>query len=79
MSAATGRARLHSKWHYRLQRYAVEGACMMLGVAIVIWSLTPIYNMWLIALSAHGDIFSGELWPSAPTLEAFRVVIYEDF
>ena len=72
-------SRLHSKLHYRLQRYAVEAACLVLGFAIVVWSLTPIYNMWLIALSAHGDIFSGELWPAAPTLDAFRVVIYEDF
>src|SRR5258707_13127027 len=80
MSATTaGSRRLHSKRHYRLQRYAVEGAGMVLGFVLVVWSVTPIYNMWLIALSAHGDIFSGSLWPSNPTLEAFRVVIYEDF
>jgi multiple sugar transport system permease protein len=72
-------SRKHTKLHYRLQRYAVEGACMLLGFAIVVWSLTPIYNMWLIALSAHGDIFSGSLWPEAPTLEAFRVVVTQDF
>ncbi|MEA2789956.1 MAG: multiple sugar transport system permease protein [Acetobacteraceae bacterium] len=71
--------RLHTKLHYRLQRYAVEAVCMVLGFAIVVWSITPIYNMWLIALNEHSAIFSGALWPEAPTLEAFRVVIYEDF
>jgi multiple sugar transport system permease protein len=71
--------RLHSRLHYRVRRYGVEGVCLLLGLAIVIWSLTPIYNMWLIALSLHGDIFSGDLWPSNPSLESFRVVIYEDF
>jgi multiple sugar transport system permease protein len=71
--------RLHSRLHYRLQRYAVEAVCMVLGFAIVVWSVTPIYNMWLIALNSHSAIFSGALWPEAPTLEAFRVVIYEDF
>jgi multiple sugar transport system permease protein len=80
MSATTaGSRRLHTKRHYRLQRYGVEAAGMVLGFVLVVWSVTPIYNMWLIALSSHGDIFSGELWPAAPTLEAFRVVIYEDF
>lgn len=80
MSATTGGPRrLHSRLHYRLQRYAVEAACMVLGFVLVVWSLTPIYNMWLIALSSHGDIFGGALWPESPTLEAFRVVIYEDF
>ena len=80
MSATTvGSRRLHSKRHYRLQRFGVEAAGMVLGFVLVVWSITPIYNMWLIALSAHGDIFSGALWPASPTLEAFRVVIYEDF
>ena len=37
----------------------VEGACMLLGFALVVWSLTPIYNMWMIALDSHDDIFSG--------------------
>jgi multiple sugar transport system permease protein len=71
--------RLHSKLHYRLRRYAVEAACMVLGFIIFVWSLTPIYNMWLIALDSHEAIFSGTLYPEAPTLEAFRVVIYQDF
>jgi multiple sugar transport system permease protein len=79
MSATTGGSRLHSRLHYRLQRYGVEAACLLLGFLLVVWSLTPIYNMWLIALSRHGDIFSGGLWPENPSLEAFRVVIYEDF
>jgi multiple sugar transport system permease protein len=80
MSATiAGSRRRHSKWHYKVRHYGVEAACMALGFILVVWSLTPIYNMWLIALSSHGAIFSGELWPSAPTLEAFRVVIYEDF
>ncbi len=35
--------------------------------------------MWLIALNQHADIFSGAIWPEAPTLEAFRVVVTEDF
>jgi multiple sugar transport system permease protein len=85
-TAATPRAartststRLHSKLHYRLQHYGVEGLCMLLGAAIVIWSLTPIYNMWMIALDSHDDIFSGTLWPENPSLESFRVVVTQDF
>jgi len=74
-----GSQRRHSKLHYQLQRYGVEAACLVLGFVIAVWSLTPIYNMWLIALDSHESIFSGMLYPEAPTLEAFRVVIYEDF
>ncbi len=84
MSATTaGRpragARLHSRLHYRMQRFAVEAACLVFGLLIFVWSVTPIYNMWLIALNKHADIFSGALWPESPSLESFRVVIHEDF
>ena len=50
-----------------------------LASCFVVWSLTPIYNMWLIALDSHEAIFSGALYPEAPTLEAFRVVVTQDF
>jgi multiple sugar transport system permease protein len=80
MSATTASSRrIRSKGHYRLQNYAVEAACIALGFVIFVWSLTPIYNMWLIALNDHGAIFSGALYPEAPTFEAFRVVIHQDF
>jgi multiple sugar transport system permease protein len=79
VSATTDGRRMHSKLHYRLQHYAVEAACMLLGFVLLVWSITPIYNMWLIALNRHSDIFSGAIWPEAPSLEAFRVVVTEDF
>ena len=79
MSATVSNRRLHSKLHYRLQRYASEGMCLLLGFVIVIWSLTPIYNMWMIALDSHDAVFSGTLWPEDPTLESFRVVFTQSF
>jgi multiple sugar transport system permease protein len=44
---------------------------MMLGVVLLIWSLLPVYNMFLIALDPEeGEIeFAGNLWPPSP----FRV------
>jgi multiple sugar transport system permease protein len=79
MSATIAGRRLHSKLHYRLQHYAVEGLCMALGFVLVVWSVTPIYNMWMIALDSHDDIFSGTIWPEHPTLESFGVVVTEGF
>jgi multiple sugar transport system permease protein len=64
---------------YRLQRWTVELLCMVLGFALLFWSLAPIYNMWNIALSKHDDIFTGTLWPAQPSLESFRVVVTQDF
>lgn len=70
---------LHSVLYYRLQRYFVEAVCITLGLAIAVWSLAPIYNMWEIALDKHDDIFSGALWPDNPSLDSFRIVFTEGF
>ena len=79
MSATTAGRRIHSPLSYRLRRYAVEAACLALGFVILVWSVTPIYNMVMIALDSHDDIFSGSVWPENPSLESFRVVVTQDF
>ncbi len=79
MSGSIVKGRKHSKLYYRLQNYGTEGVCLLLGLIIVIWSVTPIYNMWTIALDSHDAIFSGTLFPESPTLESFRVVFTQDF
>jgi multiple sugar transport system permease protein len=52
----------------------------MLGIVILIWSLTPVYNMFLIALDPEeGEIeFDGNLWPPEPSLEGFRAVVTQE-
>ena len=70
MSVTTGGSRrLHSKLHYRLQRYAGETACLLLGFVLFVWSLTPIYNMWKIALDSHDGIFGD---PSGRKIRRWR-------
>src|SRR6185437_5428737 len=34
---------------YRLQRWGVEAACLVLGFVLLVWTVAPIYNMWEIA------------------------------
>ena len=61
----------------RLRRVVVEVASVMLVVALLIWSLTPVYNMLLIALDPdEGDIeFEGLIWPADPSLHSFHTVL----
>ena len=70
---------LPAKRRYRLRRAFTEAGSMVLGAVILIWSLAPIYNMFLIALDpAEGEIeFDGNLWPAEPSLEGFRAVVMQ--
>ena len=52
---------------------------ILLGLVLAIWSLLPIYNMWMIALDSHDDIFAAPSGRTSPTLESFHVVVTEDF
>ena len=62
---------------YRLRRALVEAGSIMLAVVLLIWTLLPIYDMFLIALDPEeGEIeFDGNLWPPQPSLEGFRAVV----
>jgi multiple sugar transport system permease protein len=65
---------------YRLRRLLTEAGSMMLGVVLLIWSLTPVYNMLLIALDPEeGEVeFTGNIWPPEPSLDSFRVVVTQE-
>jgi multiple sugar transport system permease protein len=52
---------------------------VILSVALLVWTLIPIYNMFLIALSEDGDEFTGAIWPQDWNWDSFRVVWEEDY
>ena len=58
---AHGRAR---RSNYRSRRLWEEAAALIFAVVVLIWTLTPIYNMIAVALEAHGDVFTNDLFPS---------------
>jgi multiple sugar transport system permease protein len=62
---------------YRLRRAITEAGSTVLGVVLLIWSLTPVYNMLLIALDPEeGEIeFAGNIWTPEPSFEGFREVV----
>jgi multiple sugar transport system permease protein len=72
-------AKARKKPNYRLRRYAVETLAALFGLLLAVWSLVPIYNMVVIALDSHDDVFSGAIWPANPSLESFSVVYHESF
>jgi multiple sugar transport system permease protein len=65
----------------RLQRALADVASVTLVVVLLIWSLTPVYNMLLIALDPdEGDIeFEGIIWPPDPSLHSFQAVVTQGY
>ena len=72
---------MQSAYRPRLMRRRMRNriGAVILGVALLIWTLVPIYNMFLIALSEDGDEFTGAIWPQDWNWDSFRVVWEEDY
>jgi multiple sugar transport system permease protein len=69
-----------SRPRLRPRRVLTEISSVLLGIAILIWSLAPAYNMLLVALDPEeGEIeFDGNLWPPEPSLDSFHDVITQE-
>lgn len=50
-------------------------ACLL----ILTWTLAPLYSMVSVALQQKDNVFSGNIWPSDPTLANFWTVLSEGY
>ena len=55
-----------------------QAKLLLIGIPVAIWTLLPIYHMFLFALSTKDQGFSGKLWPDHPTLRNFGTVFRQD-
>jgi multiple sugar transport system permease protein len=55
-----------------------EAKLLLIGIPVVIWTLLPIYHLFLFAISPKESAFSGKLWPDHPTLHNFAVVFKQE-
>jgi multiple sugar transport system permease protein len=65
--------------NYRLRRNLTEAAALAIGVVVLIWTLVPIYNIVMVALEPHGDVFTSDIWPANPSFESFWIVVTEQY
>ena len=57
-----------------LREVATEARLLLIGIPVFLWTMIPIYHMFLFAISPKEDAFSGKLWPDHPTLHNFEIV-----
>ena len=53
---------------------SAEAALLLVGIPVLLWTLIPIYHMFLFAISPKDAAFSGQLWPAHPTVRNFEIV-----
>ena len=58
-------------------RAATEAKLLLIGIPLLIWTLIPIYHLFLFSISSKDSATSGRLWPKEPTLQNFKFVFLE--
>src|SRR5438094_10669018 len=60
-----------------MKKVVTEAKLLLIGIPVALWTLLPIYNLFLFSISTKEDAFAGKLWPDHPTLRNFEIVFGE--
>ena len=61
-----------------LRAISTEAKLLLIGIPVFIWTMLPLYHMFLFAISPKESAFAGKLWPDHPTLHNFGVVFRQE-
>ncbi|MCW5661495.1 MAG: carbohydrate ABC transporter permease [Burkholderiaceae bacterium] len=54
-----------------------EAQLLLIGIPVLLWTIVPVYHLFLFAISERDSATSGRLWPKNPTLQNFDVVFQQ--
>jgi len=61
-----------------VKRATREATLILMAIPILLWTLVPIYHLFLFSISSKDSAFSGTLWPDHPTLRNFGTIAREE-
>ena len=56
-------------------KVSLEARLLLIGIPVFLWTMIPIYHLFLFAISSKDSATSGRLWPKQPTLQNFSTVL----
>jgi multiple sugar transport system permease protein len=61
----------------KLKQVTTEAKLLLVGIPVLLWTIIPVYHMFLFAISERDQATSGRLWPKNPTLQNFDTVFQQ--
>ena len=61
------------------RRYLINLGAALISFVLVVWTLLPLYNIVMVSLESHNDVFSDKIFPPVPSLEGYWVVFTQDY
>jgi multiple sugar transport system permease protein len=54
-----------------------EAKLLLIGIPLFLWTMIPIYHLFLFSISSKDSATSGRIWPKDPTLQNFDFVFHQ--
>lgn len=61
-----------------LRRYAEDARLVLIAIPVLLWTLIPIYHLFVLSISDQKAMTSGAFWPDKPTLQNYWIVFTEN-
>src|ERR671926_210704 len=61
-----------------MNKFMREARLWLVAIPVLLWTLLPIYHIFLFSISTKDSAFSGALWPAHPTLRNFGTVFRQE-
>ncbi|HKX43125.1 MAG TPA: carbohydrate ABC transporter permease [Burkholderiaceae bacterium] len=62
----------------KLKTITTEAKLLLIGIPVFLWTIIPVYHLFLFAISSKDSATSGRLWPKEPTLQNFGIVFKQE-
>ena len=62
----------------KLKAALTEARLLLIGIPVLLWTIVPVYHLFLFAISERDSATSGRLWPKDPTLQNFGTVFKQE-
>jgi multiple sugar transport system permease protein len=79
MSLTAGGAQSRRHPRIRLRQNLSTAGQVVIGVAVLVWTIIPLYTMVQVALEPKENVFNGAIWPVNATLSGFWTVLTQDY
>ena len=60
-----------------LKKVATEAKLLLIGIPVFLWTIIPVYHLFLFSISTKDSATSGRLWPEHPTWQNFDFVLHQ--
>jgi multiple sugar transport system permease protein len=60
-----------------MRRTFDDAKLLLIAIPVLLWTMIPIYHLFVLSISPQEDMLAGKAWPDHPTLQNFAIVLQQ--